>query len=105
MEYEDLALSDYAFRARRYDMMSPHDSAVRSYYAYAHLRKLLRIQEKTLLDELSSPLQIAASVIGIFAFIQGLAPKEMVIPVYVIAMAVASFWRLESPPYVSNPIP
>jgi len=67
---------------------SLHDSAIRSYYTYELLRKLIRSQARSVWEEISTPLGIVASVISIFAFVESPPSRNLVIVVYAVAMLV-----------------
>jgi hypothetical protein len=69
-------------------LKSLHSNAVRGYYTYVYLRKLLRSQEKSIWEELSIPLGIAASVVSIFAIIQSPASFALVLVAYSVAIFV-----------------
>jgi len=71
-----------------YLLRSLNDSAIRIYYTYEFLSKLLRSQEKSLLEEISVPAGIVASVISILAFIQTPGSRDLVMAAYGVAMAI-----------------
>jgi hypothetical protein len=52
-----------------WNLRTLHDSAIRGYYTFELLRRLVRSQEKTLLEQIQTPADIVAAVVGIWAFI------------------------------------
>ena len=69
-------------------LRSLNDSAIRSYYTYVVLTKLLRSQDKSLSEEIAVPVGIAASVVSIFVFLQIPASRDLVLIAYGIVIAV-----------------
>jgi hypothetical protein len=63
-----------------------HDTALRSHYTYQLVKKLLRSEERTLLEEMYAPLGIAASVIGLFAYIENPSFRDLVLILYILSV-------------------
>jgi len=71
-------------------LRSMHDSAIRGYYTYELLNKLLTSQERSPLQEISTPLGIASSVLAIFAFLQLPASRNLILVAYGIVIVVVA---------------
>jgi len=82
-------------------LRSLDNSAVRSYYIYEYLRRLLRSQDKSVLDNISMPVGIAASVFSIIVFFQSPGSRNEVLLAYGIVIFILAaipvlerkYWR------------
>jgi hypothetical protein len=71
-----------------FQLRSLNDSAIRGYYSYELLKRLLLSQEKSFWEEISIPLEIVASVVTIFMLIQNPGSYAVVGLAYGIAIVI-----------------
>lgn len=75
-------------------LRSSHANAIRSYWTFEILRKLLRSQQKTIWDDLSTLLGIAASVVTVFAIIEYRDSGIVALVAYVVAIGIIGGVRI-----------